>query len=178
MAEDRGGDRLNPQERLSRRVSHPLVGRFAFLGLFLLGVELPPSVRFGRGLRLAHGAVGLVVHESTVIGDDVRIYAGVTIGRGDQYVPQAIARARGGGGVTIGDRVILGANSVVLFKSGRRITIGDDAVIGAGSVVLDSVPAGEIWAGAPAKRISRNPYARSIAAGPTTEPGSDDVAYS
>jgi serine O-acetyltransferase len=127
----------------------------AFRSLWRRGVEIPVRVPFGPGLRLAHGAFGLVVHESTVIGANVRVYQGVTIGRADQYLTRA--QLRPGGGVVVGDGVILGSGCKVLFKSGQTLHIEEGAVIGANAVVLTSVPAGEIWAGAPAKRVSINP---------------------
>ncbi|MEQ7737476.1 hypothetical protein ABQG64_14465, partial [Escherichia coli] len=77
--------RTTPQMLLAARL-HTRMGKLAFIGLKLLGVEIPRSVKIGGGLRLAHGAVGLVVHQHTVIGKNVVLYQGVTIGRGDQYL--------------------------------------------------------------------------------------------
>jgi serine O-acetyltransferase len=149
-------DPLSIQERLAKALPNRWTGNLAFLALKFLGVELPRTVPIGNGLRLPHGAVGLVVHESTKIGKNVRLYQGVTIGRADQYLTRAQLSTEPSG-VEICDNAIIGAGSAVLFKTGQEITIGTNAVIGANSVVLSSVPAGEIWAGAPAVRVSVNP---------------------
>jgi serine O-acetyltransferase len=123
--------------------------------LRLLGVNLPPTVHRGRRLALPHGAVGLVVHERTRIGDDVRLYQGVTIGRSDVHLSPD--QSKPGGRVCLGDRVVVGANAVILFRSGHEVVIGDDVVIGANAVVTRSIPAGQIWAGNPARRVGQNP---------------------
>lgn len=154
--------RTTPQMILASRL-HTRLGKFAFVGLKLLGVELPRSVKIGSGLRLAHGASGLVVHQHTVIGSNVVLYQGVTIGRGDQYlrrdqVPHDPSGERAGH-VVIEDDVIIGAGAVVLFRNGETVSLGRGCVIGANAVVNRSVPPGEIWAGAPAKKVGTNPNA-------------------
>lgn len=138
------------QEKLVRTLGFPVVGIVAFGLLKILGIEIPRSVVIGKNLVLAHGAVGLVVHERTKIGDNVRLYQGVTIGRSDVYRSDSASAVSG---VRIGNDVIVGANAVILFRSGTTVRIGDGAVIGAGSVVSTDVPSGEIWAGAPARRV-------------------------
>jgi serine O-acetyltransferase len=144
---------LNWPEQLLRCRGRRGFGRLVDRGLPLLGVDIPPTVQIGRNLSLVHGAFGLVVHENTVIGDDVKLYQGVTIGRLDVHLPPE--RTRPGGRVVIRHHVIIGANAVVLYRSGEDLTIGEDAVIGAGAVVNgDSVGAGEIWAGNPARKVA------------------------
>ena len=136
-------------ERIIRRYhGDPRFGRVAQQSLLLLGVEIPAEVVVGRNLRLGHGGRGLVVHSSTVIGNDVLLYHGVTIGRGDTHL---VAPADGpvAGRVRIGDRVIIGAHAIILFRVGQEIAIGDDAVIGAGAVLTRSVGPGEVWGGIP-----------------------------
>jgi serine O-acetyltransferase len=128
--------------------------------LRLLGVNIPATVQRGRGLALPHGAVGLVVHERTRLGDDVRLYQGVTIGRADVHLRPG--QAASGGRVSVGDRVIVGANAVVLFRSGEEVVIGDDVVIGANAVVISSIPDGQIWAGNPARQVGTNPGRPSV----------------
>lgn len=112
--------------------------------LYLYGCDIPPEVQFGKNVHIAHRGLGLVIYPKVRIGDDVTIYHGVTIGR---------ARRVGEIGETvIGSRVTLSAGSVVTIgPEGRRI--GDDAVIGANAVVTCDVPAGEVWAGVPARKI-------------------------
>jgi serine O-acetyltransferase len=159
--------RPTPQGRLA---AHPngRAGKLAWALLKLLGVEIPTSVKIGDGLRLAHGAVGLVVHQHTILGSNVVLYQGVTLGRGDQYLrrDQVTHDPSGGAGhIVIEDDVIVGANAVVLFKSRQTLTLGRSSVIGANSTVLTSVPPGEIWAGTPAKKVGTNPnYAGYVVA--------------
>lgn len=110
---------------------------------WVLGIDLPPDVDVGPGLAIFHGT-GLVVHPSTVIGSDVLLRHGVTLGAlGDG---RADDDSRG---PTIGDRVSIGAGAIVLGP----ITVGDDAVVGAGAVVVDDVPAGATVVGNPARVV-------------------------
>jgi serine O-acetyltransferase len=149
--------RPNWAERLVYQLNHPRFGSLAGIALTVLGLDIPRTVRIGEGLQLAHGAVGLVLHGSTVIGDNVRLFQGVTVGRADSHIP--LSALPPGGGVTIGDAAIIGANAVILFRGGQDVTIGSGALIGAGSIVNQNVPAGEIWAGVPARCVGRNEYA-------------------
>lgn len=138
-------------ETLVRWQPRPIVGPLARIALRVLCINLPPEVRIGPGLELPHGSPGLVVHERTTIGARVRLHQGVTIGRSDTYLPPEDTRQ--GGGVVVEDGVLLGAGAVVMFRSGETVTVGRDAVIGANAVVISDVPAGEIWAGNPARRV-------------------------
>lgn len=145
-------DPVNYAERLCRHRGRRLIGGRVSALLTVLGLEIPQAVTIGRGCHLAHGAFGLVLHESTVIGNDVTLFQGVTVGRADQANRVPVDKS---GGVVIGDRVIIGANACVLFRSGETLTIGDDAVVGAGAIVLSSVPSGETWAGMPARKVGQ-----------------------
>lgn len=151
--------RPTPQMRLAARLNGR-GGKAAWAALKLLGVEIPPSVEIGGGLRLAHGAVGLVVHQHTVIGRNVVLYQGVTLGRGDQYrrLDEVDHNPETGGRIIVEDEVIVGANAVVLFKVGQTLTLGRGSIVGANSTVLESVPPGEIWAGSPARKRGINPH--------------------
>lgn len=130
----------------SRRpvISAPLV-----LLLQLLGTYIPRSVTIGDGLVLPHAYVGHVVHPSTRIGNNVTIFHGVTIGRADAADPKSFTIP----GCEIEDDAVICAGAVILAPPDRPLTIGRGAVIGANAVVTRSVPAGETWAGAPARRI-------------------------
>lgn len=117
--------------------------------LALYGVEIPPEVTIGRGLRIMHRGFGIVMHQHTRIGDNVTIYHGVTIGRGDPWTPSRESKMLG---VHIDDNAIICAGATILCTEGT-VTIGAGAVVGASSVVTRDVPPGEIWAGAPARKV-------------------------
>ena len=144
-----------PQERLVEMMRRRSTRKLAYKALKLLGVEVPPTVEIGENLRLPHGAVGLVIHEGTVIGDNVKLFQGVTLGFADQHLrideqsctPGSIGR------IVVEDDVVIGAGAKVMFKYGQTLTLGRGAVIGTNAVVLSSVPPGETWVGIPARRI-------------------------
>ena len=127
----------------------PLLGRLAYLALKFLGAEVPLPVQIGEGVTLVHGAFGLVVHPRTVIGDRVKIYPGVTLGRADIHRPAAASRFEG---IVVEDDVILSPGAKVLGKEGR-LRVGRGTVVGANAVLLESTGEGEIWAGVPARRV-------------------------
>lgn len=129
----------------------PFVGRLAYYLLKFLGVEIPPSVQVGRDLLLEHGGFGVVIHSNTIIGERVKIYPGVTIGRADIYRPAERSQFER---VLIGDDVILAPGCKVLGKRGV-LQVGRGSVIGANAVLLQSTGENEIWAGAPARKIGQ-----------------------
>lgn len=105
------------------------------------GVELPYSAKIGRRVVIEHqGAI--VVHGSSVIGDECVIRQGVTLGNRHLDAPYDAP--------ILGRRVNLGAGAKVLGK----IHVGDDAAVGANSVVLRDVPAGATAVGIPARLLS------------------------
>jgi serine O-acetyltransferase len=129
----------------------PIVGRLAYYALKLLGVEIPRSVKVGRDFELAHGGFGVVVHSRTTIGDRVKLYPGVGLGRADIYQPMERSRFEG---IMIEDDVILAPGAKVLCKEGvLRVRRG--TVLGANAVLLQSTGEWEIWAGLPAKRVGK-----------------------
>lgn len=101
------------------------------------GVDLPCEARVGRRLVIEHFG-GIVVSGDTVIGDDVTLRHGVTLG---------LRRKNQPGAPTIGNGVDIGAGAKILGP----VRIGDGAVIGANAVVLQDVPAGAIAVGIPAR---------------------------
>ena len=107
----------------------------------LTGIELPCETEVGRRLRFDHFG-GIVVSGDAVIGDDVIIRQGVTIG---------LRRAGVRGAPRIGNRVDIGAGAKILGP----IVIGDDVVIGANAVVLKDVPPEFIAVGIPARILPR-----------------------
>jgi serine O-acetyltransferase len=132
----------------------------AYKALRLLGVEIPPTVTVGDGLQLAHGAVGLVIHEATEIGNNVKIFQGVTLGFADEFLPIE-QRTNLVGKIVVEDDAIIGAGAKVLFKIGQTLTVGKGAIIGANAVVLTSVPPGETWVGVPARPVRSRANARA-----------------
>jgi serine O-acetyltransferase len=112
------------------------------LSQILTGIDLPCEVTVGR--RLIEHFGGIVISGDTVLGDDVVIRSGVTIG---------LKRAREAGAPVIGNRVDIGAGAKVLGS----ITIGDDVVIGANAVVLIDVPPSSLAVGVPARIIPSKP---------------------
>ncbi len=104
---------------------------FANVSKIFTGIEIHPGAKLGRRVVIDHG-VGVVIGETAIIGNDVLIYHGVTLGG---VVNAPVKRHP-----TIGNNVILGANSIIL----GNITIGDDCKIGAGAIVVKDLPAGKV----------------------------------
>jgi serine O-acetyltransferase len=119
----------------------PLVPRLiSQFGRFLTGIEIHPGARIGRRLFIDHGD-GVVIGETTEIGDDVLIYQGVTLG--------GTGKEKGKRHPTIGNRVVIGTGAKVL----GNIAIGDHVKIGAGSVVIKPVPAHSTVVGIPGRVV-------------------------
>jgi serine O-acetyltransferase len=131
----------------------PVLGRLAYLTLKILGIEIPRSVTIGRDFELAHGGFGVVIHPWTRIGNRVKIYPGVTLGRADIYAPIHESQFSG---IQIEDDVILSPGAKVLCKEGL-LRLGYRTVVGANAVLLNSTGNGEIWAGIPARCIGLRP---------------------
>ncbi len=106
------------------------------------GVDIHPGAALGPGVFIDH-ATGVVIGETTVVGEDCTIYQGVTLG-GTSTRP-------GKRHPTVGDRVVVGAGAKVL----GAITVGDDARIGANAVVVRDVPAGTVVVGVPGQIVAR-----------------------
>jgi serine O-acetyltransferase len=104
------------------------------------GIEIHPGAKIGKRLFIDHG-MGVVIGETSEIGDDCLIYKGVVLG--------GTTLERKKRHPTLGNRVIIGSNSTVL----GAITIGDGARIGSGSVVVKSVPAGATVVGVPGRIV-------------------------
>ena len=106
----------------------PVLPRFiSHLSRFVTGIEIHPRASIGRRFFIDHG-MGVVIGETTVIGDDCHLYQGVTLGgtstRREKRHP------------TLRDRVVVGAGAKII----GNVTIGEGARIGAGAVVVTSVP--------------------------------------
>jgi serine O-acetyltransferase len=125
------------------------VGKLAYFILKVLGVEIPLSVEIGKNFYLVHGAVGTVIHPHTKIGNNVKVYPGVVLGRADIDKSQAESSFEG---FVIEDDVILGAGAKVMGKEGF-LTVRKGSMIGANAVLTESTGEGETWAGVPARKI-------------------------
>jgi len=125
-------------------------GRLTYLLLKALGAEVPRSVKIGENFTLVHGGFGVVIHPNTKIGNNVKIYPGVTLGRADIHLPIEQSKFQG---IDIADDVILSPGSKVLCKEGV-LRVGRGTVLGANAVLLESTSDGEVWAGLPAKKVS------------------------
>ena len=116
-----------------------LLGRFvSHVGRMVTGIEIHPGAQIGRRLFIDHG-MGVVIGETSVIGDDVTLYHHVTLG--------GVTWSPGKRHPTVGDGVVMGAGAQVLGP----ITVGRDARIGANAVVLKDVPPGATMVGIPAR---------------------------
>ncbi len=125
-----------------RRANVPLVpGIIAYFNRFLTGIEIHPGATIGDGLFIDHG-MGVVIGETTIIGDDCHLTQGVTLGgtstKHEKRHP------------TLGNNVQVGAGAKLI----GAITVGDHARIGAGSVVVTSVPAYATVVGVPGKVVA------------------------
>jgi len=109
-------------------------------GRFLTGIEIHPGAAIGSGLFIDHG-MGVVIGETTEIGDNVTLFQGVTLG--------GTGKQRGKRHPTIGSHVVVGAGAKVLGP----ITIGDYVKIGANSVVLQDVPDHSTVVGIPGRIV-------------------------
>src|ERR1700684_2240149 len=109
----------------------------------LTGVEIHPGAEIGRRLFIDHG-MGTVIGETAIVGDDVTLYQGVTLG--------GTGKEKGKRHPTIGNHVVIGSGAKLL----GNITIGDNCRVGAGSVVLRSVPANSTIVGVPGHIVVRD----------------------
>ena len=110
------------------------------LNRMLTQVEIHPAARIGKGLFIDHGS-GVVIGETTEIGDGVTLYQGVTLG--------GTGKETGKRHPTVGDNVVVGAGAKVLGS----VAIGDNAKIGAGSVVVLDVPKDSTVVGNPGRPV-------------------------
>lgn len=111
-------------------------------GVRRTGIEIHPGAQIGKGFFIDHGN-GVIIGETTVIGDNVTLYQGVTLG--------GTGKEQGKRHPTLGNNILIGAGAKVLGSC----TIGDNCKIGAGSVVLEDVPAGCTVVGVPGRVVKR-----------------------
>ncbi len=107
------------------------------------GIEIHPGATIGKGLFIDHGH-GVVIGETAIIGDNVTLYQGVTLG--------GTGKEKGKRHPTIGNNVMISAGAKVLGS----FTIGENSKIGAGSVVLSEVPPNSTVVGVPGRIVKRD----------------------
>ena len=117
---------------------------------FLTGIEIHPAAKIGKNLFIDHG-MGVVIGETSEIGDNVTIYHGVTLG-GISPAENSLEQINIKRHPTIKNNVIIGSGAQILGP----IIISDFSRIGANSVVLKNVPSYATMVGNPAKNISTN----------------------
>jgi len=121
-----------------------LLARFFSQGSRLLtGIEIHPGAQIGRRFFIDHG-MGVVIGETTIIGDDVTLYQGVTLG--------GTGKEKGKRHPTLGNNVVVGGGAKIL----GNVTIGENCRVGAGSVVLSDVPDNSTIVGVPGHIIFRD----------------------
>ena len=109
---------------------------------WLTGIEIHPGARLGRRLFIDHG-MGVVIGETSIIGDDVTLYQGVTLG--------GTGKEHGKRHPTLEDNVVVGGGAKIL----GNIIVGKNCRIGAGSVVLRNVPENSTVVGVPGHIVFR-----------------------
>lgn len=107
------------------------------------GIEIHPGAEIGKGFFIDHGT-GVIIGETTIIGDNCTLYQGVTLG--------GTGKEQGKRHPTLGNNVMVSAGAKVLGS----FTIGDNSKIGAGSVVLEEVPPNSTVVGVPGRVVKRN----------------------
>lgn len=133
------------------------------VGRLLTGIEIHPGAHIGRRLFIDHG-MGVVIGETAVVGDDVTLYQGVSLG--------GVSLDKGKRHPTLENGVIVGAGAAILGP----FTVGAGARIGSNSVVLKEVPAGATMVGSPARQVGPKPVKERKPCFPAygTEPGASD----
>ncbi|MGC7890827.1 serine acetyltransferase [Vibrio anguillarum] len=128
------------------RISHwayvnriPLIPNvMKFISFLLFNSVVPASVKIGKNSRFMYGGIGCVIHKKSIIGNNVCLGQGITIGRKlKESCPE------------IGNDVYIGAGARILGD----IKVGNNIIIGANAVVINSIPDNSIVAGSPAKVV-------------------------
>ncbi|HZD59180.1 MAG TPA: serine O-acetyltransferase [Anaerolineae bacterium] len=133
---------------VTHRIAHflykkgiPLIPRIiSQISRLITGIEIHPGATIGRRFFIDHG-MGVVIGETTEIGDDVLVYQNATLG--------GTGKEKGKRHPTLGNHVVIGAGAKVL----GAITVGDNVKIGAGSVVVRSVPQNTTVVGVPGRVV-------------------------
>ncbi|MBF0489433.1 MAG: serine O-acetyltransferase [Candidatus Omnitrophica bacterium] len=117
----------------------PIIPRWmSQLARFFTGVEIHPGAQIGRKFFIDHG-MGVVVGETAIVGDNVLLYQGVTLG--------GTGKETGKRHPTLGSNIVIGAGAKIL----GNITVGDNSYIGANAVVIKNVPSNSTVVGIPGR---------------------------
>ena len=133
---------------IAHRVAHTLYNKEQFFAARAVsqwsrnrtGIEIHPAAQIGKGLFIDHGC-GVVIGETTIIGDNCTIYQGATLGGTGKHVGKRHP--------TIGNNVMIGAGAKVLGP----VIIGDNSKVAAGAVVLKDIPENSTAVGIPARVV-------------------------
>lgn len=121
----------------------PVIPRvISHIGRILTGIEIHPGARISSGFFIDHG-MGVVIGETTIIGNNVTLFQGVTLG--------GTGKERGKRHPTLGNNIVVGVGAKVLGD----IVIGDNVKIGANAVVLESVPPDSTVVGVPGRIVKQ-----------------------
>ena len=142
---------------ISRMVSH--------LGRFLTGIEIHPGAKIGQRFFIDHG-MGVVIGETSIIGNDCTLYHGVTLG--------GTTWNKGKRHPTLGDNVVIGAGAKVLGP----IMIGKNSKVGSNAVVVSDIPEDSTAVGIPAKIIESDQTLSKFSAYAVGKDQSDPVLNS
>jgi len=112
---------------------------FQLLIFFLFNCYIPSQIKIGKGCKIGHRGIGVVINKEATLGNNVLIRAHITIGKKDPDKPAP----------KIGNNVVLGDGSKILGD----ITVGDNVIVGANAVVVKNVADNSIIVGVPAKVI-------------------------
>jgi len=131
---------------ISHRIAHrlhmmkiPFIPRLiSQISRFMTGIEIHPGAKIGKSFFIDHG-MGVVIGETSIIGDNVTIFQGATLG--------GTGKERGKRHPTIGNNVVIGTGAKVL----GNITVGDNVQIGANAVVIRDIPASSTVVGVPGR---------------------------
>jgi serine O-acetyltransferase len=125
-----------------RKMGVPFLPRLVSqFGRFMTGIEIHPGAQIGNGLFIDHG-MGVVIGETSIIGDNVTLFQGVTLG--------GTGKEKGKRHPTLGSNIVVGTGAKIL----GNITIGDNVNVGANAVVIRDVPPNSTVVGVPG-RIAR-----------------------
>lgn len=141
------GFRIMMRYRIAHRLyekGHYFLARFIMQrGADKIGIDIHPGAKIGKNFFIDHG-IGVVIGETTIIGDNCTIYQGVTLG--------GTGKQTGKRHPTLGNNVMVSAGAKVL----GNIHVGDNTKIGAGSVVLRDIPSNSTVVGVPGRIVKRN----------------------